>query len=297
MWVTTGKGACAEGRGGAGQNLFEHLPAAATVVNVHGRVLEANAEARRLAGKPIHGETCRQYWRCRIRSGRCPLLKAVRRGSVHHAKVAQGGPHGRAIERISVFKDAAGHRRAIILTGPATAYFKRIDALRSEAKFDGLSRVFNRRSFDAFTARALNAERRRQPAAFFMVDIDGLKSVNDRFGHAAGDRLIQRLGRVLAASARRGDIIGRVGGDEFAIYCPGAERAVARRLVRRIANLILADNAAHPGEPALGAQVGLSCASGPRRVGLREMADRSLLRLKSARHRGRPLSAEAICVA
>ncbi len=266
--------------------VFEHLPAAATVVDAQGRLLKANAEARRLAGTPLPGQTCRQYWRCRVQPGRCALRKALRLGSVRRAKVPQGAAHGCAIERISVFRDAAGRRRAVILTGPATAYFKRLGNLRRDARFDGLSGVFNRRSFDELTTHALRAERRRQAAAFVMADIDGLKGVNDRFGHAAGDLLIARLGRALSACARRGDVVGRVGGDEFAVYCPGASRRDARKLACRIDRAIREDNALHGGPP-LSVQMGVACSSGSRRGGLRESADRDLRRLKAELHGGR----------
>jgi diguanylate cyclase (GGDEF)-like protein len=253
------------------------------VVDAQGRVLKANAEARRLAGKPLPGETCRQFWRCRVEPGRCPLRRALRLGRpVRRAKVAQGGPHACAIERISVFRDEAGRRRAVILTGPATSYFKRLESLRHEARIDGLTRVLNRHGFDELTARAVHGDRRRRPAAFLMLDIDGLKKVNDRFGHEAGDGLIARLGAVLAACARREDVVGRVGGDEFAVYCARTRHADARALVRRIGRAIRDDNAAHDSEPALSAQIGLACSAGGRNGTLRATADRGLLRRKLA---------------
>ena len=262
---------------------FEHLPVAATVVDARGRLLRANAQARRLAGRPHRGEPCRRYWACRLSPARCPLRRALRGHPVNRAKVDLGRPGGCAIERIRVYSDERGRRRAVIVTGPAAAYFKRLRALRREADFDGLTRVHNRRSFDALTARALHGERRRRPAAFMMLDIDGLKAINDDFGHAAGDAVIARLAAVLAASARRGDLVGRVGGDEFAVYCPGAARADARALARRVARGIFQDNLSHPDQPVLSAQMGLACSRGKR---LRESADAALRRLKAARRAG-----------
>jgi diguanylate cyclase (GGDEF)-like protein len=262
---------------------FERLPVAATVVDERGRLLRANAEARRLAGRPRAGETCREFWRCRLEPERCPLTRALRGRPVRRAKVSLGRPGGCAIERIKVYRDGLGRRRAVIVTGPAAAYFKRQRELRREADFDALTRVHNRRSFDVLTERALRGERRRSRAAFMMIDIDGLKAVNDLHGHAAGDALIARLGAVLAASARRGDLVGRVGGDEFAVYCPGAARADALAVARRIARGIREDNEAHRGHPRLSAQVGLACATGARRrARLRRSADAALGRLKAA---------------
>jgi diguanylate cyclase (GGDEF)-like protein len=169
----------------------------------------------------------------------------------------------------------------VIITGPATAFLNRLRRLRRRASVDALTAVLNRGSFDEHADRLSPADRRR-PRAFIMADVDGLKAVNDRFGHAAGDRVLQRLGQVLLAHTRRADVVGRVGGDEFAILCPGADRAHARALVRRLHGALRADNALHPDEPRLSAQFGLAWSAAGRPSVLRRRADRQLYRLKRA---------------
>ncbi|MBI4376775.1 MAG: GGDEF domain-containing protein [Elusimicrobia bacterium] len=277
--------------------LFENLPVAATVVDRFGHVLKINQEARRLAGERpdiAHGQTCRQYWRCRVPENRCALRRVISTGKpVYRAPVpVRGHRENYLIERISAFRGPDGRRRAVIVTGPATVFFRWMRALRHQARVDELTGVLNRGSFDALTLRARQLERRCRPAAFVMMDVDGLKSVNDRFGHAAGDRLLSRLGQLLRNSARRGDVIGRLGGDEFAIYCPGTTRATAQALVRRLRRSVQQDNALNPDQPSLSVQFGVACTE--RLDGdLRQKADRFLYGYKryAARRLGRPPSA------
>lgn len=260
---------------------FEHLPVAAVIVDRRGRVLAANAEARRLAGKAARGQTCRAFWNCRERRSLCPLRKAFGSGrTVRRAKIPRGPPGGSAIERVGVFDRG---RKAVILTGPSTAFFARQRALQRHARLDALTHLLNRGAFDELAEHGLRRERRRGLSAFIMADIDGLKSVNDLYGHRAGDALIGRMGALLRACARREDVVGRVGGDEFAVYFERTTLSEARAFVRRLKQALAADNARHPGEPALSAQFGLACARGRRRALLREAADRDLLERKLAR--------------
>ena len=93
----------------------------------------------------------------------------------------------------------------------------------------------NRRGWDHY----LRAEERRyrrfgDQACVIVVDLDQLKTVNDTYGHAAGDRYIHRAARVLAATVRAGDVVARLGGDEFGIIAVGASPTQAGELVTRL---------------------------------------------------------------
>jgi len=73
-------------------------------------------------------------------------------------------------------------------------------------------------------------------SALIFIDLDRFKSVNDRYGHAAGDRLLAAAGDRLRGTARKGDAVGRVGGDEFIVICPRVESsAQAVKIAERIA--------------------------------------------------------------
>ncbi len=208
---------------------------------------------------------------------------------IRHALVHADGPAGPVtlIERVSPMPSRRGERGAVLVTGPATAYFRRIRRLRREAHLDPLTSLLNRRRFDSLMRRALAGERRRDHGAFLMLDVDDLKRVNDERGHAAGDRLLRRLGLILGANTRRGDIVGRVGGDEFAAYCPDTRPAQARELVRRLQRAMAAENAANPSWPRLSAQFGVAFSRPGANNRLREEADARLRERKRRIHAGR----------
>ena len=115
------------------------------------------------------------------------------------------------------------------------------DQLRYLADHDTLTGLFNRQRFDAELERVVaEARRYSRGGALLLLDLDGFKAVNDRFGHAVGDDLVRRIGWTLRTSVRDVDLVARVGGDEFALIllevgAPEAE-AVAGKLVEVISN-------------------------------------------------------------
>ncbi|MGE3778882.1 MAG: diguanylate cyclase, partial [Pirellulaceae bacterium] len=109
---------------------------------------------------------------------------------------------------------------------------------------DSLTGCLNRRSFfEQFDQHWQATGHRQVPLSCVMVDVDHFKSINDRFGHAVGDKVLQRVSAVLRESAREGDLVCRYGGEEFAVLLPGTNIAegweVAERLRLRIAALEL----------------------------------------------------------
>lgn len=92
------------------------------------------------------------------------------------------------------------------------------DALREEAVRDPLTGLFNRRHLDGTVRTEFEqAVRRGEPASVLMLDLDHFKEYNDRYGHEAGDRLLQALGRFLSQAVRADDIPCRYGGEEFTV--------------------------------------------------------------------------------
>lgn len=101
--------------------------------------------------------------------------------------------------------------------------------LQEQVVRDPLTHLFNRRYFDETLEReVVRAQREGLPLTLAMIDVDGFKQVNDGFGHAAGDRLLASLGRLLLARKRIGDLACRFGGDEFAVVLLGADLEVGR---------------------------------------------------------------------
>jgi diguanylate cyclase (GGDEF)-like protein len=100
---------------------------------------------------------------------------------------------------------------------------------------DPLTGVGNRAAWDQALAAVVPADPREAIAfAVLSIDLDGLKLVNDRFGHAVGDIVIGGAANLLQASVREGDVLARVGGDEFMVLLPATGEAGARLVVRRI---------------------------------------------------------------
>jgi len=112
--------------------------------------------------------------------------------------------------------------------------------LAHEASHDPLTQLPNRRLFGEWAQHALSqAAREGQNAAIFYLDIDGFKAVNDRFGHARGDLLLQAVAARLKDATRGGDVVARLGGDEFAVLLPtlsnfGDPAGLAQRLLEAL---------------------------------------------------------------
>jgi len=105
---------------------------------------------------------------------------------------------------------------------------------------DALTGLYNRAYFEEELKRMNNS--RYYPLSIISLDINGLKVVNDTFGHDQGDKLLQHLASLLASISRKGDIIARVGGDEFAILLPSTSSQVALDFCERIRKVSLEDN-------------------------------------------------------
>jgi diguanylate cyclase (GGDEF)-like protein len=114
------------------------------------------------------------------------------------------------------------------------------ELLQAQARTDELTGLTNRRAFDEL----LDHRPGRRSFAIIALDVDGLKRLNDTEGHAAGDELLRRIGRPLAVVLRRGDVLARVGGDEFAAFCFDADaheaQIIAGRMVHALRDVTVA---------------------------------------------------------
>jgi len=111
----------------------------------------------------------------------------------------------------------------------------RYRALRSLIMRDSLTGLFNHSALKEHLAREIaRARRSRAPLTLAMVDIDHFKRINDSHGHPVGDQVIRALARLLQQRLRRGDIIGRYGGEEFAIIMPGTPPDAAAQVLDQV---------------------------------------------------------------
>ncbi|MBF0396905.1 MAG: diguanylate cyclase [Desulfobacterales bacterium] len=108
--------------------------------------------------------------------------------------------------------------------------------LERMANTDGLTGAFNRLYFDRELEQAVHNATLYPDIIFsvFLIDINGLKQVNDLFGHEAGDVMIIKVANLLKKECRKIDVLSRIGGDEFAILCPSTDYIQAENLLKRI---------------------------------------------------------------
>lgn len=100
---------------------------------------------------------------------------------------------------------------------------------------DELTGIANRRHFMSVAHyQFAQAQRYRQPLSLIVIDIDHFKGINDRYGHEAGDRVLQALCQNCAGMIRQSDLFGRIGGEEFAIMLPNTDRRAALALGKRL---------------------------------------------------------------
>ncbi len=117
--------------------------------------------------------------------------------------------------------------------GRLKAHLTEVEGL---ADRDALTPLLNRRAFMRELSRVRTfAQRYGAPASLVYFDLDGLKAVNDRFGHAAGDAALKAVAERLSQQVRESDIVARMGGDEFAVPLVQADRALAESKAASIA--------------------------------------------------------------
>jgi diguanylate cyclase (GGDEF)-like protein len=103
---------------------------------------------------------------------------------------------------------------------------------RAMAHQDPLTGLANRRAFDTALDAALAGGEAR--FALLLIDVDAFKQINDRYGHSIGDRVLRELAAHASAEVRSGDVLARIGGDELALFAPGAGRDAALRLAEAL---------------------------------------------------------------
>jgi diguanylate cyclase (GGDEF)-like protein len=107
--------------------------------------------------------------------------------------------------------------------------------LEKMASHDGLTELYNRRYFyERFQEGLARARASKQTLALIVLDIDGLKKINDEYGHAVGDVMIASLAKVIEKHIRTSDVPARLGGDEFAILMPDTDKRGAFALAQRL---------------------------------------------------------------
>lgn len=118
----------------------------------------------------------------------------------------------------------------------------RLEAVETMADQDGLLPLLNRRAFVREMSRVISfAERYDVPASLIYFDLDGFKTVNDTYGHAAGDAALAHIANLLTGNVRESDLVGRLGGDEFGVILAKADQTQAEKKARSLSDLFRAN--------------------------------------------------------
>jgi diguanylate cyclase len=211
--------------GNAEPHLGLRLPRAGTV---SGLALETQT-TRLCRDAELDGHVDREA--CRLVGARSLLVvPLLHEGSATGVlKVYSGSPEAFIEEHAKVLSLLAN------MIGSALARAELIDRLSEQAVTDELTGLPNRRAWSEQLALSLGRCRRSgQALSVVLLDLDGFKQVNDRQGHAAGDRVLRAVTRRWSAALRETDVLGRIGGDEFAVVLEGADEAAAVDVVRRL---------------------------------------------------------------
>ncbi|GFK94341.1 putative diguanylate cyclase YdaM [Fundidesulfovibrio magnetotacticus] len=156
--------------------------------------------------------------------------------------------------------DWDGDGAVLVFLHDVTEQRRAEDRLRADATMDQLTGVLNRRGFiESAEAKAERLQRERRGYTVLYLDVDRFKEVNDAHGHLTGDKVLREVARAARDQIREGDVLGRVGGDEFAVLLAGScsreARSVGQRIVERI------PGACREGEAACSVTVSLGVAS------------------------------------
>lgn len=113
---------------------------------------------------------------------------------------------------------------------------------RQSARMDNLTGAANTRYFyELLNAEILRMERSNLPLTLAFMDLDNFKTVNDRFGHGAGDQVLQSVVQCIRSRMRRTDVVARLGGDEFALLLPETTEVSSREVISKIQTALKAE--------------------------------------------------------
>ncbi|HEY4440735.1 MAG TPA: diguanylate cyclase [Candidatus Elarobacter sp.] len=186
-------------------------------------------------------------------------LTAQSDGTTLRGRALLRAPHGSAdVEYVA--SRIGGDLGTVIVLRDVTAENRMTMRLSFEATHDPLTGLQNRRAFLERLVIAIDGARERgEHHALAFLDLDRFKIVNDRFGHAVGDRLLGEVGRLMGRVIRGGDSLARIGGDEFACLLTNCRLSDARRVAEKLRAVVDGYRIEHQGESlSIGVSIGLA---------------------------------------
>jgi diguanylate cyclase (GGDEF)-like protein/PAS domain S-box-containing protein len=275
------------------KELLDHMSDGVYFVDRDRKILYWNEGAFRLSGynsTELLGRSCQDDILCHVdyegrnlcHSG-CPLSASIQDGTGREANVFlrhKGGHRVPVTVRVQPLVgeggDIVGAIEIFSDDSAQTEARRKAEAMKRLAFLDHLTEIPNRRFLEMSLGTAL-AEYHVHHDCFgvLVFDMDKLKSINDSFGHATGDRALQLVAKTVVGSLRPDDVIGRWGGDEFLAIIRNADQAILTSLAERCVTMVSRDRLLGPD----GETISLSISAGATLVGpsetVQELIDRA----------------------
>ncbi|NOY42643.1 MAG: diguanylate cyclase [Planctomycetes bacterium] len=219
----------------------------------------------------------------------CPVAKALTTNTQLRKRLLVIGRQGKHVaidlHAIPVHAEDGSVQGATVLlhdAEPEATLEEKCEALHAEATKDPMTKVANRAEFDRMQALFIEAHQQAGlPCSLIMVDIDHFKSINDTFGHQAGDEAIITVVNLLSSMCRSGDLVARYGGEEFAVLCADCSNADAARRADQIRKQLAEVQHVCLGNKSITASFGVTeLQSGDTSESMLRRSDRALLTAK-----------------
>jgi len=223
------------------------------ITDLSNRILDANDSAIKLYGAKTKEELLGRDWFDYVvnedrDSATDGMQKVLLNGHLRNKELRlKPGPQGPVSVEISISIITNASRAfvgLVIITRDITERKKTEEQLRFISSFDPLTRVYNRFSFQEKVLQIENEN--HSPLSVIMIDVDGLKKVNDSLGHSVGDEMLVAVAQELKNSFRGEDFVARIGGDEFVVLLPGAGSADLERTIARVKSNLKASSGRYP---------------------------------------------------
>jgi diguanylate cyclase (GGDEF)-like protein len=238
------------------QKLLDNMYDAVIFVDCNMRIVRWNRGAERLTGI-ASASVLDHHWSPKLIGMRdehkgelagmdCPIAYCVNTGVQSLRRLVVSNRHDRptAVDAHTVpvvGPNGTTHGAAMLLhdASPEATLEAQCNSLHERATKDPLTQVANRAEFDRMHQAFLRAHLERGlPCSLIICDIDFFKSVNDTYGHLAGDEVLRSFGHLLKSECRSGDLVARYGGEEFVLLCADCNNATAARRAEDLRRLV-----------------------------------------------------------